>query len=45
MEHKAGEILGLSMFIERIEKPRGELIQRLIEQNQFRELLEYFMMN
>ena len=45
LEHKQGEVLGLPRLIERIEKERAELINGWIDQNQFRELLEYFVMN
>lgn len=45
LEHKQRDILGLPALLERIEKEPARLIQRWIEQNQFRELLEYFVMN
>jgi len=44
-EHKQAQVLGLQGLVERTEREKSQAIQLLIVKNQFRELLEYFIMN
>jgi hypothetical protein len=44
-EHKKAQILGLQGLVARTDRERAQVIQLLIDNNQFRELLEYFIMN
>lgn len=44
-EHKKAQVSGLHNLFARTDRERAQVIQLLIDNNQFRELLEYFIMN
>lgn len=44
-EHKKGDILGLKELLKKVDDERAKWIQSCIEQDKFRDLLEYFVMN
>ena len=44
-EHKKGDILGLKELLKKVDHERSKWIQSCIQEEKFRDLLEYFVMN